>query len=786
MATQDFKVTFSAVDADALDRRLEQSLKAFEAFEKRAVTAAKNVSRSGQALSRAQKQEQDATRANTRRQIELIEDATKKRLAKLDERYDRERQRAQARGEDLTLLEQVHQQRIADVRDRAAKVAEQTHFKNLQNRARAIEDANAREMALLHVKHEREIAAARRQGADLEALRTAQARESEDLAAKLDRQAQSTKRVGEETKTAYEQLGAFGERLEDSLKPLDDFHGSAGKVRAIMGGLEDIFLVLSGAVLIQLIDGIVNGVKLITKAWEDWSGQTDKIENDARRREMMLDRLKRRADDYRTVLQNVASAEQSAFGMQGILGAGSRAELLRIETDRRKIEAQLASVLADLDAGGTRGIGARLARAGEQATGRQGGALAAETEAQAKRLDRQARANERRGRDEVAEALRAEAAQLRAGIGQLKEGGEDLDARRERLDAERDRLSFALAGLQLERDKLIADAKKAAEADGLGTGSTLGAGAGGAGRSSSDPFANIRAGLRARAEFVERSRILGTDDGPADPLQFLFGDSAGSGGGGAGDIARLLGEDQSSRGRDRQRAFGLLAANEDVDEDIVEQERYALALQALQEQQQAERDLAQQHGDDMLLLESTFEQQRTQLREDFAERRKQAALSEAKAIISTAQGFIAASEQIADSLNASDGVRALIRRGMNIAQAAEGIAEGIGGNPVGFAKAAAHTAAALDFLRVANKAGKGGGGSGSSSGGGTALPTSTSAPGAGDLPSRGGQDRGPRNITVRVDGTLLDEDGLVSGIGRGLREAGEQLGHITRDMENAA
>lgn len=735
MATSEFSIRFEAAGAEALNKRIAQATKAFEDFEKKASAVARKITDSGKTVVREQKQQAQAEQADARRQIELISDTTKKRLAKLEERYQREKARAESRGENLELVEQVHLQRVAALQERAAKEAEQIHLRNLQNRARAIEDANDRELALLDVKHEREIAAARRQGADLEALAEAQARERADLVAKVEEAAaDSTAAVGDAVEGVAEQVDGFGDALGGGVEALDELGEGAGRVTGLVGGLEDVFKVASGVFILEFVQSVIEGVALINEAWDKWSGKTDQIENDARKREQVLDRLSRAADDYKQALDNVAAAEEQAFGVQGFLGPAERRELLKIEQGIRAKQRQLDQTLADLDTGGVRGFGTRAF-------------------AFRNKLIKQTRVNAH-------------------GSSELQEGA-TFDARAADLDKLREQLSFDLIGLNLRRQKLLADARKRAAAEGLGSDAPGGGGSGSGGGAAApttdadlSPVAQgIVTALTTPLDVAVAAVVTAFEDGfDAYVEQITRPD-----GGGAEVAAGLLQDDRMQQARERDRSADLLEGEDGVDPELAEQERLAAELIRLEEHQMAEFELAREHGDDLVKLEALHQKQRLAIQEKFAAKRKAAQLAEAKAVIGYSKAFISTGKQIAEKAGASKAALAVISRLEQLALAAQGIADAVGGNPIGAIKAAAHIFAAAQFGKVASAGGKGGGG-----GSVPALSTSTSTPGSGDLPGRGGNGGGSVNLTMRVDGTLLDEDGLSSAIVRAQAIAGGQ------------
>lgn len=159
-------------------------------------------------------------------------------------------------------------------------------------------------------------------------------------------------------------------------------------------------------------------------------------------------------------------------------------------------------------------------------------------------------------------------------------------------------------------------------------------------------------------------------------------------------------------------------------------------------------------------------------RAEVARRTAVAQAASLKAGAGVTRELASATGQAADAFGADEGAKAVIARLVQLADAAAAIAEVPTAGPAApiyIAKAGLKLVAAAAYSKVAAKGGKGGGG-----GGAPAISTGAASASSMTLPSREGE--GGRSITIDVDGTVLDPDGIGDAVHTGLRRSGVQAG----------
>lgn len=882
---RDVDIVFRKVGDEAAQKALEATDRQLQGLEKRAAAVSKGLQASNKARTRADDIDTQVAQRNAERRAQLIEDETRRRERLLELRRQKELALAQRRGESTQLVEQLYQRRSVEVQtaadaararaaERNARQREAAELRTLKLRARLIEDANARELALMEVRHRTEIARARRAGADLNALVAAQLSERQRLEERFAQAAQlASARAAQEAARAQDAASTSGKRLAGVLGEIGSaakgtvaaYAGIAGIRMLLQMGREGGELIaidraakaagISSEYLSRVVKNLGGGSvdtakKLVLlgdtfqiprEALEEFAsiarasqqrvgGSVNDLYNDivrgtARQSSAILDNLGiqvkvgQAQEDYARKLGKSASAltdvEKKQAFLNAVLSEGRRI-VAATPFDAYTASIRAAdSALEELHNNFKRFIAEDLLRpVGEALTGkfveepisrleqarRQFNELAARSQAIAGGGEIDAETARLAGVDPA--SLVNKRQRVRVG-GRLDFVPETNDAtaqdqarvkvvealRRETAAAaaEVSRLAEQELAVQKTREKAAAEAKKAAdEAERAQTA-----------RANSDRTADARRRLLAELDQRESAQQFGGEDQrlveqraraldelraareaflPAAAIRRLQDVQAAE----RTQLVRdIVAEDQRSfdemtaffenaRQEREQRARAVAERDAqrqaEVISDPIERERQQ-RLASLEVEWQRARELAETEGDNILVLTAAFEAQRTRIVTEAAEKRREALLAEAAAVIDNVSRLGQAALSIARSTGASRGVIAGIERVLEIANAAKEVAAGIGaiargdglGAGVHFASAAAHGVAAAKFGRVP---GAGGGGGGAET---PSLPSGASTPQASVGGARGEQR--VINNTLIINAPLLDQRSVRQAVG---------------------
>lgn len=194
-------------------------------------------------------------------------------------------------------------------------------------------------------------------------------------------------------------------------------------------------------------------------------------------------------------------------------------------------------------------------------------------------------------------------------------------------------------------------------------------------------------------------------------------------------------------------------------------------LVVLQRQYDAEKALAEQHGDNVVVLDGVFAQRRSRIMADAANARASALRAEAQATLGNVDRLGKAAHTLAKKVGAGQGVLAAIERAMEIARAARETAAAAGSFASGdFLGAAAHGVAAGGHLVAAAKFGKVPGGGGSSAGAPSA-PT-PAAPSSAHHPRRR-EAGGSSKTVINMNSIIADQRSVRTAVVDAMSEAGD-------------
>ncbi len=744
-----FEVAFGSVGAKNLDNEIRTADTSLQGLERRGQSVARTLQAAGAKVEKAETGIAAATRKNAERRIRLLEDEEARRTRLLDLRQEREVAAAKRRGENLVDLEALHAKQRAELEEKIAAKAEreaerqakaeeralakarQVALADAEARARAIEDAHERELALIDVRHQKEIERARRQGRDLEAIQAAHARERADA---IERQG-SDEGGGLDgiAEGAEEARRSFGDAFDEINGDLNETYGRFGDVISRLGDFEDAIKLLSGFALVEVVQG---SVEFVQKMYE----MTDAGKAAKRQAEALagaLQEVSAAAQQLSSVDSIAALDPERAARLAARLTEAGAATTLYEEKLKHAAEAQLelnqaSAELVDLRKRGAEGFYLNRATRSVEIFTRHTAALVGEAErARQKLLEKEAAARSlrleleqtTRRQQRYIEQLGQEAAYIGRTIVMQAEYRVALARGKKPAADVLDLLAgFAARGVEAYDavTTKVGEYSKAVRAASAET-QTLAAWL-------EQNIDNADGGL------FERLAALGGDEQVQLPwVDALLDVSAGDLSSKLGELTALAEGFAAARERDSLRRVELSGG------DLV----LETALLQLEERYAAEYELAVQHGDNVHLLTQVYEERRTRLIEQSAQRRIEAQAAEVAAVAGFTNQLGRAAMTLAKSVGASKGVLAGIERVMELALAAKEIAAGfssaaaydVWGAATHFAAAGAHVAAAVKFERVPGaKAGGGGGG-------GVTVPQLSSAqsqPSSSDLPRGGG------------------------------------------------
>lgn len=762
-----FEVAFGSLGAKDLDAEIQSADKSLADLEARGKSVAKALQQASASTEQSENQIVAAARKNAERRVRLLEDESKKRIRLLELRQQRELDSARRRNENLADLEALHAkqrqdleekiaesaerqaERQAKAEERAARRARKRELANAEARARAIEDAGDRELALLDVRHQKEIERARGQGRDLAALQAAQARERADAVERIESQSGVVEGALERTAAGTEEVGRnAGEAFESVNQGLKSTLDPFGDVIERVGGLEDVFRVFSGFVVVEAVEAVTQFVTTMYEMTEAGKAAKRQTEAQAAANEELKSSFDRLITAGELNLDFMLRMRNASAGLT--LAEEEYNEALQ---KRAELNAPLAEAMREL--------AIFEERAGDQANknSQEYGRLRENVDRYQRLVDKTNKtlqehrerllANNRARKEVEAELERAETRWERL-TDKIAAGTRSLAAHIETQAAYR----IALAeGHQPARDTLDLLAGFAARGVQAYEAVTEKA------KAYTKAAGQAREATQALSAWLAQN-IDNADDGLFDRLAALddtgvelpwvqalldlqvsdLGDKLNQ----LGDIAAGFG---AARDRDALRQTELDGGDVQL----------AARLQALRAGYEAELQLAAEHGDNVALITELYQRRVTQAIEEGTERRLAAQAAEVEASAGQVVQLGQAAHSLAKNVGASKGVLAGIERVMELAMAAKEIAAGVGsaatgdviGAGVHFAAASAHVTAAAKFGEVPGSSGKGGSA--------PAPPqysrVISSSPTAADLPrNRGGGGPGSNSTVIHIYG----------------------------------